>query len=78
MQIVKAFLKSLNSVLQMKTCFGQHLNNLRRRNIGHMILAHININSIHYKFDQLVYGVKGKFDVLMLTETKLDDSFSTM
>ena len=28
--------------------------------------------------DQLVYGVKGKADVLMITETKLDDSFPTM
>ena len=59
-------------------CFGQHLNNLRRKNIGRLILAHININSIRYKFDQLVYGVKGKVDVLMITETKLDDSFPTM
>ena len=59
-------------------CFGQHLNNLRRKNIGRLILAHININSIRYKFDQLVYGVKGKVNVLMITETKLDDSFPTM
>ena len=59
-------------------CFGLHLNNLRRRNIGRLILAHININSIRYKFYQLVYGVKGKVDVLMITETKLDDSFPTM
>ena len=47
-------------------CFGQHLNNLRRRNIGRLILAHININSIRYKFDQLVYGVKR--NVLMITD----------
>ena len=59
-------------------CFGQHLNNLRRKNKGRLILAHININSIRCKFDQLVYVVKGKVDVLMITETKLDDSFLTM
>ena len=59
-------------------CFGQHLNNLHRKNIGRIILAHININSICCKFDQLVYGVKGKVDVLMIAETKLDDSFLTM
>ena len=58
--------------------FCQHLNDLRRKTIGRLILAHININSIRYKFDQLVYGVKGKVDVLMITETKLDDSFPTM
>ena len=54
------------------------MNDLRRKTIGRLILAHININSIRYKFDQLVYGVKGKVDVLMITETKLDDSFPTM
>ena len=59
-------------------CFDLYLNNLRRRNIGRLILAHSNINSIRYKFDQLVYGVKGKADVLMITETKFDDSFPTM
>ena len=59
-------------------CFGQHLNNLCRRNIGHLILAHTSINSIRYKFDVLLYSVKGKVDVIMITETKLDDSFPTM
>ena len=54
------------------------MNDLRRKTIGRLVLAHININSIRYKFDQLVYGVKGKVDVLMITETKLDDSFPTM
>ena len=49
-------------------CFGQHLNNFCRINIGRLILAHININSIRYKFDQLVYGVKGKVDVLMIRD----------
>ena len=58
--------------------FGQHLSKLRRKNIGHLILTHININSFSYKFDQLVYGVRGKVDVLMVTEIKLDDSFPTM
>ena len=38
----------------------------------------MNINSIRNKFEQLVYGVKGKVDALMITETKLDDSFPTM
>ena len=59
-------------------CFGQHLNNLRRKNIGCLIVAHINIHSTHYKFDQLANGVQGKVDVVMITETKLDDSFLTM
>ena len=60
------------------TGFGQHLNKLSKKNIGHLILAHINISSIRYKFDQLVLGVKGKFDVLMITGTKLYDFFLTI
>ena len=56
----------------------KHLSKLRRKNIGHLILTHISINSFSYKFDQLVYGVRGKVDVLMVTEIKLDDSFPTM
>ena len=77
--MVKAFLKSPNSVLQYEDfCVGQLLNNLRRKNIGRLILEHINTNFIGYKFDQLVYGAKGKVDVPMITETKPDDSFLTM
>ena len=41
-----------------------------------VIFAQININSIRYGLDQLVYNVKGKGDGLF--ETKLDDSFSTI
>ena len=77
--MAKAFLESLNSSTSNEyICFGQLLNNPCRKNIGDLILAHININFIRCKFDQLVYGVKGNFDVLMITETKLDDSFPTM
>ena len=53
------------------------LSNIRKNNIN-LILAHININSIRNKFDQLVDYVKEKFDVLMISETKIDDSFPTM
>ena len=56
-------------------CFRQHLKNLRKKNIGRL---HINVNSIRNKFDQLVYGVKGKVDVLRIKETKLGESFPTV
>ena len=54
------------------------LSNIRKNNINRLILAHININSKRKKFDQLVDGVKGKVDVLMISETKIDNSFPTM
>ena len=77
--IVESFFKgALASASNEDICFGQHLNDLRRKNIGRIILAHININFIRYKFEQLIYGVKGKVDVLMTTGTKLGGSFQTM
>ena len=75
----ESFVKELQlSTSNEGICFGHHLNNFQRRNIGRLSLAHININSTRYKFNQLVYGVKGKVDFLMITETKSDDSFPTM
>ena len=76
----KLFLRPPTQYFKWRQLFWSaiNLNNLRKKNIGRLILAHININSIRYKFDQLVYSVKGIVDVLMITETKLDDSLLTM
>ena len=35
----------------------------------------MNINSIRSKFDFLAHQVKGNIDILMISETKLDESF---
>ena len=40
-----------------------------------MIFAHLNINSFRNKFDALAEQVKGSADILMVSETKLEDSF---
>ena len=40
-----------------------------------LIFAHLNINSITNKFEELISQVTGTVDVLMISETKLDDSF---
>ena len=40
-----------------------------------VIFAHLNINSIRNKFEELISQVKGTVDVLMIPETKIDDSF---
>ena len=58
--------------------FGDQLSSLRKKKLNRLILAHLNINSIRNKFDQLVNGIKGNIDVLMISETKLDDSFPSM
>ena len=55
--------------------FEKNLYNLRKNNINRVIFAHININSIRNKFDLLMNGVKNSVDILVISETKLDESF---
>ena len=38
-------------------------------------MAHLNINSLRNKFDSLVDQIKGNIDILVISETKLDESF---
>ena len=40
-------------------------------------MATININSIRNKFDQLKLSIAGNIDVLIVTEKKLDETFTT-
>lgn len=41
------------------------------------MIAHININSIINKTDLLAEGVKGNIDILIISETKINDTFPT-
>lgn len=41
------------------------------------IIVRININSIRNKFDLLISRIKDDLDVLLICETKIDDSFPT-
>ena len=40
-----------------------------------LIFAYLNINSIRNKFEELISQFKGIVDVLMISKTKIDDSF---
>ena len=40
------------------------------------LTSHININSLRNKFDMLTNSVSEYIDILMISETKLDDTFS--
>ena len=40
-------------------------------------MGNLNVASLPNKIDELRYVVKDKVDILILTETKLDDSFPT-
>ena len=54
-----------------------YLSNLRIKNMNRIIIGNITINSMPNKFDQLKFLVRGKVDILAITETKLDSAFPT-
>ena len=51
------------------------LQTIRKDNLNKIIFAHLNINSIRNKFDSSADIIKDNIDILMTTETKVDDSF---
>ena len=53
------------------------LRNLKETHRDRPIIAQLNINFLHPKFDPLIDLVKENVDVLMVSETKLDDTFTT-
>ena len=51
------------------------LKELRSKNEDRLIIAHLNINFLRNKFEALKSLVHGKVDILVISETKLDESF---
>ncbi len=51
------------------------LSEIKAKNADRLVIAHININFLEKKFEPLVSLVKDKIDILMVTETKIDDTF---
>ena len=51
------------------------LKDIRQKKLGKIVIGHLNINSIRKKFDSLIEITAGNIDILMRSETKLDDSF---
>ena len=53
------------------------LKQLRQKNWKKIIIGHLNINSIRNKFDLLADLIKGNIDIMVISETKIDESFPT-
>ena len=51
------------------------LKNLKIKNINRLVIGHLNINSIASKFESLKTIVANNIDILVITESKLDESF---
>ena len=55
--------------------FTDFLFNIRKKHSNKIIMAHININTLRNKFDMLTNSVTKYIDTLMISETKLDNTF---
>ena len=55
--------------------FGEILNDVRQKNINRPIIGQLNINSIRNKFRFLESEASKHIDILMISETKTDESF---
>ena len=53
------------------------LRNYKIKNVNNLVIASININSIRNKFEQLKLLVNGNADILIVQETKIDETFPT-
>ena len=56
--------------------FENKLKSLRTSNLHRIIIPQINISSMRKKFEALINGVRANVDIVMISETKTDDSFS--
>ena len=54
------------------------LKKIRQKNIGKLIIGHLNINSIRHKFEVLKSMIHDNLDILVITETKIDESFPSI
>ena len=44
-------------------------------NLNKLVVAHLNINSIRNKFEALIQNVSEEVDLLMISETSIDENF---
>ena len=69
--------------LPIQSCPSNLTNNnsslhwVRIKNPWRIIIGQININSIRNQFEELIYIVNNEIDILMLSETKLDNTLPT-
>ena len=51
------------------------LKELKEKNVERPVIGHLNINSLSSKFEPLTLMIKNNVDFLVITESKLDDTF---
>ena len=71
--IMNLFIDFLKLVLKM--FLFKSLKVVRIKNLNRIVLAYLNSDSLRNKFDLPAGQIKEKFDILVISETKLDGSF---
>ena len=70
-----------NTTVNLDSCTSDNflvdIKDLRQKNINMVIIVNININSLRNKVEQVKVFILKFSDILVITETKLDDSFPT-
>ena len=71
--------RSTSSTFTRKLNLDSYLNieNIRSKNPNRLIIAWFNINFTQNKFGSLAEILESNFDILLISETKLDSSFPT-
>ena len=54
----------------------QVFKDIRKSNVNELVFGQLNINTLRNKFDMLSELIKGFVDLFLISETKLDNSFS--
>ena len=65
--------KSTNIVTDAKL----GLEEMKPNSPDNLILGHVSINSIQSKFDVLTYIIVNNIDIILISETKINDTFLT-
>ena len=58
--------------------FGKILNNVREKNVNRPIMGQSNINSIRNKFHFLKSEASKHLDILLISDTKIDESYPSV
>ena len=67
------FIDFLNLVLKM--VLFKSLKVVQIKNLNRIVLSYLNSDSLRNRFDLPAGQIKGKFDILVISEIKLDGSF---
>ena len=68
-------LNNSKSLLSDQKNLGSNLHKVRIENPSRITFEQISFNSIRNKFDLLMNIIKNEIDILMISETKIDNSF---